>query len=145
MDTERLEQSACPAGTLAIEHSQVRRSFRPAASVGNLYNLVRAGEVTHISYHTCNQIHVFCKRSTVISSGGNGHVTVKKSESTGNIRHSVDSRPAHFSNQVRTHIFQILEKRDRGMGSSHVYYLPVFHYASVCHQHRSADCNYLFF
>ena len=144
VDTKCLEQSSCPTGTLTVKHRQVGRSFRPTASIRNLNNLIRTGEVAHISYHAGNEVHIFCKGSTVVSSGCNGYGTVEKTESTGNIRHTIDCRPSHLTNQVGTHVFEVLEKRNRSTRSSHVYYLPVFHYASVCHQHRSADCDYLF-
>ena len=145
MDTKCLEQSPCPTGTLPVKHCQVGRPFRPTASIRNLYDFIRTGEIAHISYHAGNEVHVFGKRGSIISSGSNRYRTVEKTESTGNIRHAIDSGPPHLANQIGTHIFQILEKRNRSTGSSHVHDLSVFHNASVRHQHRSADCNYLFF
>ena len=145
MDIKCLEQSPCPTGTLAVEHCQVGRPFRPAASIRNLYDFIRTGEVAHISYHTGDEVHVFSKRGSIVSSGCNRYRTVEKTESTGDIRHSIDCGPPHLANQVGTHILQILEKWNRCTGSSNVYDLSVFHDASVSHQHRSADCNYLFF
>ena len=112
VDTKRLEQSSCPTGTLTVKHRQVGRSFRPTASIRNLNNLIRTGEVAHISYHAGNEVHIFCKGSTVVSSGCNGYRTVEKTESTGNIRHTIDCGPSHLTNQVGTHVFEVLEKAE---------------------------------
>lgn len=109
MDTKCLEQSPCPTGTLPVKHCQVGRPFRPTASIRNLYDFIRTGEIAHISYHAGNEVHVFGKRGSIISSGSNRYRTVEKTESTGNIRHAIDSGPPHLANQIGTHIFQILE------------------------------------
>ena len=79
-------------------------------------------------------------RSVAIAAGGYDAPSFAE-----DIRHTIDSGPSHLTNQIRAHIFQILEKWNRCTGSSNVYDLSVFHDASVSHQHRSADCNYLFF
>ena len=144
MDAQCLEQSPCPTGALAVKHCQVGRSFRPTASVRYLHYLVRPGEVAHISHHAGNHVHVFRKGSTVITSCRNGYGTVKKPESTGYIRHPVDGRPSHLTYQIGTHIFQVLEKRNRGTRSLDINNLPVLHYAAVSHQHGSAHGNHLF-
>ena len=133
MDTKCLEQPSCPTGTLTVKHCQVGRSFRPTTSIRNLYDLIRTGEVAHISYHAGDEVHVFGKRGGIVSSGCNRYRTVEKTESTGNIRHTIDCGPPHLANQIGTHILQVLEKWDRSTGSSYVHDLSVFHDASVSH------------
>ena len=40
MDNKNLQQASSPPGSLPVEDAQVRRAFRPATGIGNLYNFI---------------------------------------------------------------------------------------------------------
>ncbi len=116
VDTKCLEQSSCPTGTLTVKHRQVGRSFRPTASIRNLNNLIRT-EKSHM-YPTMRVMRSIS--SAEVPSYPPAAMATERSKRPnppGNIRHTIDCRPSHLTNQVGTHVFEVLEKRNQYAGS----------------------------
>lgn len=143
VDHQRLKQPAAPARALTVEHHEVRGPLGPAAGLGDLHDLVRAREIAHIAHHAGQQVHVLGERHRVVTARGDGYLSVEKPESARNVGHGVDCRPPHLAHQIRTHVLQILEQRNRRVGRPHLDHLPVLDPAAVGHAHRAAHGNHV--
>ena len=143
VDHQRLKQPAAPACALAVEHHEVRRPLGPAAGLGDLHDLVGAREVAHIPHHAGQQVHVLGERHRVVTARSDGYLAVEQPEAARDVGHGVNRRPPHLAHQIRTHVLQILEQRDRRMGRPHLDHLSVLDPAAVGHTHRAAHGDHM--
>ena len=137
-----LEQATAPAGTLAVEHLQVGRTFRPAAGLGNLHNAVVFTGIAHITDHTGHHIHILREGVSVVAAGLDHNLAVKHTETAGYVLQGVDTGQGRLANQEGAGVFQILEQRNQIVRRTGVHHLAFFHYAAVAHTHSGTHGNH---
>ena len=133
--TVELEQATAPARTLAVEHLEVGRAFRPAASLGNLDNTVVFAGIAHIADHTGHHIHILREGVSVVAAGLDHDLAVEHAKAAGHVLQGIDPRQGGFADEEGTGVFQILEKRDQVVRRAGVHHLALFHDTAVTHAH----------
>ena len=142
MHAVELEQATAPAGTLAVEHLEGGRTFRPAAGLRNLDNTVIFTGIAHIAHHTGHHIHILGEGVAVVAACLNHNLTVKHTKAAGYVLQGIDTGQGRFTNEERTGVLQILEQRNEVVGRTGIHHLTLFHYTAVAHTHGGTHGNH---